>query len=267
MNDHPNLAVISRYAEGGEGLDDATVWSVEVHLEACADCRARLAGSTTGDTRLLLDRVAAAVDRGVEAGPAPAPRRRAWSAVRRRWLVWALAPWLGMSLTAIACAWVLEILKPGLPSLVLLLAPVAPLPGVAIAWSRRVDPAWELIAGTPGAGLMMLLRRTATVLAVIVPALALVGAGTRESLALMLLPCLACTAATIGLGGRLGVRRAAIGVGATWAAVVVLPALVTADLPAVLQPGSVPIWALATVAFAAYAATRAADYRALSSHN
>ena len=64
-----------------------------------------------------------------------------------------------------------------------------------------------------------------------------------------------------------GVRRAAIGVGATWAAVVVLPALVTADLPAVLQPGSVPIWALATVAFAAYAATRTADYRALSSHN
>ena len=267
MTTHPNLAVISRYAEGGAGLDDATVWSVEVHLESCADCRARLAGSTTGDTRALLDRVAAAVDLGIDAGPPPTRVRRAWSAPRRRWLVWALAPWLGMTLTVLACAWLLESLKPGMPSLVLLLAPVAPLPGVAIAWSRRVDPAWELIAGTPGAGLMMLLRRTATVLAVVVPALALVGAGTRESLALMLLPCLACTAATIGLGGRMGVRRAAIAVGAVWAAVVVLPTLVTADLPAVLQPGSVPVWAVATVAFGAYAATRAADYRGLSSHN
>jgi len=262
---HPNLAVISRYAQGGTGLDDATVWTVEVHLEECADCRARLAGSTTGDTRALLDRVAAAVDRGLDESPPPARLVQAWSAARRRWLIWALAPWLGMTLTALVCAWMLESLKPGMPSLVLLLAPVAPLPGVAIAWSRRVDPAWELIAGTPGAGLMMLLRRTATVLAVIVPALALVGAGTRESPALMLLPCLACTAATIGLGGRVGVRRAAIGVGATWAAVVVLPTLVTADLPAFLQPGSVPAWALATAALAAYAATRAADYRGLSS--
>jgi Putative zinc-finger len=267
MKTHPNLAVISRYADGGAGLDDATVWSVEVHLEECADCRARLAGSTGGDTRELLDRVAAAVDRGIATSPAPARVRRAWSAPRRRWLIWALAPWLGMTLTALVCAWMLESLKPDMPSLVLLLAPVAPLPGVAMAWSRRVDPAWELIAGTPGAGLMMLLRRTATVLAVVVPALALVGAGTRESLALMLLPCLACTAATIGLGGRIGVRRAAIGVGVTWAAAVVLPSLVTADVPAVLQPGSVPVWALVTAALGAYAATRAGDYRGLSSHN
>jgi hypothetical protein len=161
----------------------------------------------------------------------------------------------------------LDSLRPDLPSLVLLLAPVAPLPGVAVAWSRRVDPAWELIAGTPGAGLMMLLRRTATVLAVVVPALALAGAGMGESPALMLLPCLACTAATIGLGGRVGVRRAAIAVGATWAAAVVLPSLVTADVPAVLQPGSVPLWSLTTAALVAYAATRAADYRGVSSRN
>ncbi|MGA5299808.1 hypothetical protein ACPCHT_07760 [Nucisporomicrobium flavum] len=267
MTTHPNLAVISRYAEGDADLDDATVWSVEVHLEGCADCRARLAGSTTPDTRALLDRVAAAVDEGIEAGPRPARVRRAWSPVRRRWLVWAAAPWLGMTLSALACAVLLSVALPDLPSLVLLLAPVAPLPGVAVAWSRRADPAWELIAGAPGAGLMMLLRRTATVLAVVVPALALAGVGTRESLALMLLPSLACTAATIALGGRFGVRRAALWVGATWAAAVVLPSIATADIPVVLRPASVPVWALATVALAAYAMTRADDYRRLASRD
>ena len=46
MTTHPSLAVIARYAGGGAGLDDAAVWSVEVHLETCPDCRARLAGST-----------------------------------------------------------------------------------------------------------------------------------------------------------------------------------------------------------------------------
>ena len=36
------------------------------------------------------------------------------------------------------------------PSLVLLLAPVAPLLGVAAAWSRRLDPAYELVVASPG---------------------------------------------------------------------------------------------------------------------
>ncbi|MEV4706273.1 hypothetical protein [Actinoplanes sp. NPDC049316] len=267
MTTHPNLAVISRYAQGGADLDDATVWSVEVHLEGCADCRARLAGSTAPDTRALLDRVAAAMDEAIVAGPPPAPVRRPWSTGRRRWLVWALGPWLGMTLSVLACALLLTMAWPGLPSLVLLIAPVAPLPGVAVAWSRRADPAWELIVGAPGAGLMMLLRRTATVLAVIVPALALTGAGARQPFALMLLPCLACTAATIGLGGRFGVRRAALAVGGIWVAAVVLPTIVTADVPVVLRPASTPVWALATVALAAYVATRSTDYRWLSSRD
>ncbi|MGN9778186.1 hypothetical protein ACTMS0_20835 [Micromonospora sp. H33] len=265
MTIHPNLAVITRYAEGGSGLDDATVWSVEVHLEGCPDCRARLAGTATDDTRALLDRVAAGLDEGIAAGPAPVRARRPWSAVQRRWLVWALLPWLTMTVAVLGCAVLLETLKPDLPSLVLLLAPVAPLPGVAVAWSRRVDPAWELIAGTPAAGMTMLLRRTASVLAVVVPALALAGAGSGASLALVLLPCLAFTAATIALGAVVGVRRAAAGVGVLWAFAVVLPSIATERLPVVLEPGSVPAWALATVALAAFAASRADGYRRLSS--
>ncbi|GAA3340540.1 zf-HC2 domain-containing protein [Amorphoplanes nipponensis] len=267
MTTHPTLAVLARYADGGPGLDDAAVWSVEVHLETCADCRARLAGSTTGPTRALLERVAAGLDRGIAAGPPPQPVRRPWSALHRRWLVWALLPWLTMTAGVLGCALLLDSLQTALPSLVLLLAPVAPLPGVAVAWSRRADPAWELIAGTPATGLTMLLRRTAAVLGVVVPLLALAGAGTGASLALVLLPALTCTAATIALGGLTGVRRAAIAVGAVWAGAVVLPGIADAELPVVLRPGSIPLWALATAALVAVAGARVGDYRRLSSYN
>ncbi|MFI7597307.1 hypothetical protein [Actinoplanes sp. NPDC049681] len=267
MTTHPNLAVISRYAEGGSGLDDATVWSLEVHLEGCADCRSRLAGTATDDTLALLDRVAAGLQEGITAGPAPVRAPRPWSAVHRRWLVWALLPWLTMTVAVLACAFLLAEINPQVPSLVLLLAPVAPLPGVAVAWSRRADPAWELIAGTPAAGIAMLLRRTLSVLGVVVPALALAGAGTGLSLALVLLPSLAFTAATVALGSVVGVRRAALGLGVAWASAVVVPSVLTMHVPLVLHSGSVPAWALATVALGAFAASRADGFRRLSSHN
>jgi len=266
MTTHPNPAVIARYADPAAELDEVTVWSVEVHLEGCAHCRALVAGSTADDTRSLLARVAAGLDAGIAAGPAPVRRPR-WSAARHRWAVWHLMPWLTMTVAVLACAVLLQALAPGLPSLVSLLAPVAPLPGVAIAWSRRHDPAWELIAGTPAAGLTMLLRRTAGVLAVVVPALALASTRTGTSLALTLLPCLAFTAATIALGAFVGVRLAALGLGAAWALAVIVPAVVTAELPAVLRAGSSPGWALLTLTLAGLAVLRADNFRRLSSHN
>ena len=266
MTTHPSPAVIARYADPKACLDEATVWSVEVHLEACSPCRALVAGGATDDTRALLDRVAAGVSQGIAAGPAPAPRRRLPAALHR-WAVWHLVPWLAMTVAVLGCAVLLGALAPGLPSLVTLLAPVAPLPGVAVAWSRRHDPAWELIAGTPAAGLTVLLRRTAAVLAVVVPVLALASSGTGVSLALTLLPCLAFTAASIALGAFVGVRRAAAGLGTAWALAVVVPAVYTAELPALLQTASVQGWVLLTVVLAGFAATRAGTLRRLSGLN
>ncbi|WP_089156265.1 hypothetical protein [Micromonospora sp. NBS 11-29] len=266
MTTHPSAAVIARYADPRASLDEVTMWSVEVHLEGCAHCRAVLVGRVPDDTRVLLDRVAAGVDRAVAAGPVPAPRRR-WSPVRNRWFVWRLLPWLTMTVAVLGCAVLLEAAAPHLPSLVTLLAPIAPLPGVAFAWSRRHDPAWELVAGTPAAGLAMLLRRTAAVLAVVVPVLALGSTRTGASLAMTLLPCLAFTAAAITLGAFVGVRVAAIGLGVAWALAVVLPAVLTARLPAVLEPGGAVAWALLTLALAGLAGLRAADFRRLTSHH
>jgi hypothetical protein len=187
--------------------------------------------------------------------------------VWNRWLVWNLVPWLIMTVAVLGCALLLQALTPDMPSLVALLAPVAPLPAVAVAWSRRHDPAWELIAGTPAAGLAMLLRRTAAVLAVVIPALALASNRAGLSMALTLLPCLAFTAATIALGSFVGVRRAAVWLGGAWSLAVVVPSVVAAQLPAVLESGSSPGWALLTLALAGFAATRAGTFRRLSNHN
>ncbi|MGW0434860.1 hypothetical protein ACWDV4_20270 [Micromonospora sp. NPDC003197] len=266
MTTHPSLAAIAEYAGGGHGLDEATVWSVEVHLEDCAECRARLAGSAAGSTLDLLDRVAAGIDREITAGPAPARQARRWLVLRRRWLVAALLPWVAMTVPVLLGALALNQLLPNLPSLVLLLAPVAPLPGVAFAWSHHLDPAGELIASTPAAGLIMLLRRTLVVLAVIVPVLTLFGAGTGTSLALMLLPCLAFTAGTIALGALIGVSRAAVGLGTLWALAVVVPTVVTEDMPLVLRPDSTLFWALAAAVLFGIAVSRAGEFRRLTSH-
>ncbi|WP_091061433.1 hypothetical protein [Micromonospora humi] len=267
MSTHPSLTQIERYAAGDPGLDEPAVWAIEVHLEDCADCRARLAGSTTPDTRAVIERVAAALDRELAATPAPAARSRSWSVLRHRWFVGTLLPWLAMTAVALACAALLGVLWTGMPALVLLVAPLAPLPGVAVAWHRRADPAWELVAATPAAGLTMLLRRTAAVLAVVVPALALAGAGAGVSLALMLLPCLAFAVAALLLGTLVGVRRAAIGLITAWTLVVIAPSLAAARLPVVLAAESAPGWALATALLTVAALLRADGFRRLAQHD
>ncbi|NGO45406.1 hypothetical protein [Streptomyces ureilyticus] len=264
---HPTTTILARYADGGHGLDDAALWSIEVHLDACANCRESLAAKTTPATTDLLDRVAVSLGQAIEASPSPTRQRTPAAAVHRRWLAWTLLPWLAVTVAVLGCGVLLDSVEPSLPSLVLLLAPVAPLPGVAVAWSRRIDPAWELIATTPAAGLAMVLRRTLAVLVVVLPALLVAGVSTGTSLALTLLPCLAFTAATLVLGALIGVRRAAIGLAVVWSAAVLLPSVAAQSLSPVLQPGSTADWVVATVALAAITPLAATHFRRLTSGN
>jgi hypothetical protein len=253
MTTHPTSALISSYAVGAAEVDDATVWAVEAHLESCAGCRALLAQAVDTDTRDLLHRVAAGIDAGIGAAPARV-RRRPVLALR-------LLPWLATAAGLMLIAVLFERLFAGRPSLVLLIAPVAPLLPVAAAWSRYTDPAWELMASVPRAGLRMLLLRTLAVLAVVVPVLAVAGWGTGHAPAQWLLPCLAFVAATLALGGVVGVDRAAIGLIAAWSAGVVAPSLAGDRLPVVLDGGAWPGWALLTLALTAVVVVRAADHR------
>jgi hypothetical protein len=262
MTPHPRPALIAGYATGGVGMDDATVWAVEAHLEACAGCRAVLAGAVDGDTQQLLDRMADGIGAGIATGPGPARRSRL---PRRTAFAARLLPWLAMAsgliVAAVAFDLAFDRTFDRLPSVVLLLAPVAPLLPVAAAWSRRTDPTWELMVSTPRSGLWMLLRRTLAALVAVLPVLAVAGWVTGNSPALWLLPCLAFTAGSLALGSVTGVDRAAVVLAAAWSAGVVVPSLVLDRLPALLAGGSWPIWAALTCVLSALVLARAADYR------
>jgi hypothetical protein len=151
----------------------------------------------------------------------------------------------------------------GAPSLVLLLAPVAPVLGVAAAWAEGMDPAHELVSATPRAGLYLVLRRTVAVLLVVIPVLVLAGLPGSVSPALWLLPSLAFSVGTLALGGWVGMRNAAGGLAAVWTVFVVGPSVVNAELPLVLQPVSLPGWGLVVVVGAAVLAVRADTYARL----
>ncbi|GGV43807.1 zf-HC2 domain-containing protein [Streptomyces griseoflavus] len=264
---HPTPLMLARYADGGRGLDDAALWSIEVHLDACGNCREGLVAHVTPATADLLDRVAVSLDRTMATSPPPARQHSQAQAVSRRWLAWTLLPWLAVTVAVLGCGVLLNFAEPSLPSLVLLLAPVAPLPGVAVVWSRRSNPVWELIATTPAAGLAMVLRRTFAVLVVVLPALLAAGVSTGTSLALSLLPCLAFTAAALVLGAFIGVRRAAVGLGAAWSTAVLVPSVAAQSLSPVLQPDSTAVWAVITVALAASTVPAAPHFHRLTSGN
>jgi hypothetical protein len=148
---------------------------------------------------------------------------------------------------------------------VLLLAPVAPLVAVAAAWSRGLDPAYEIVVASPRAGLDLALRRTAGVLLVVIPALAVAGWLVGASPARWLLPCLAFTIGALALGDVIGLRRAATGLAAAWSLAVVAPSLVTARPTVLLSPDALPGWAAATVLVAAALALRRRGYTTLRS--
>ncbi|MGW2476394.1 hypothetical protein [Streptomyces sp. NPDC001665] len=250
-----------RYAEGTAPETDS--WSLEKHVESCTGCAERVSAAVRdrGAGAAVLDAVRAAVlaeavpapgdagagrpvlglgawrDRAPGAGPAwrRLPGRRRFGRV-----LWAAGPalrgpWTG-ALALVVCAAAALAYGGGLGgsarALLLLVAPVLPLAGVGVSYGRSADPLHEIIATAPGGGLRLLLTRTAAVLGVTVPVLALAwavlpaSAGGPGPLA-WLLPGLALTLAALGLGSYVGCRTAALVVAAGWAAAVTVPALGT----------------------------------------
>jgi hypothetical protein len=271
---HVPVELLDRYA-GGSGLGADVVWTVEVHLEGCAGCRARLGGAVTRqspETAALLEQVRAGLGAGVAHGHRmPARRRRlpGWlSGWARWWATPALLPRVAMTVLVVLVAVGLDLADGAagrFPSLVLLLAPVAPLLAVAAAWSHGSDPAHELVVASPRAGLDLVLRRTMVVVVAVIPFLAVGGWLVGASPARWLLPCLAFTVGALALGEVVGLQRAAIGLALAWLAVVVGPSLVTARPPVLLAAASLPGWAVGTVVVAIVVVVRRGAYTELAS--
>ncbi|MEU8072781.1 MULTISPECIES: zf-HC2 domain-containing protein [unclassified Micromonospora] len=264
MTAHVPPPALAAYAAGSP--DDAATWTIEVHLEGCAECRDRLGELAAPPLRALLGDAREAILEQARTGPQPVPRRplRRWWL---RWTDWSMPAWAAMTCTAILAAVLLDRNFPDRPSAVLLLAPVAPLAGLAVAWSRRANPNWEVVAGTARAGLELLLRRTLAVLLLVAPVLAVAGLAVGRNPALWLLPCLTFTAATLLLGSRVGVPVAAALLGGGWLAAVAAGSF-TADAnraaavtETLLRPATMPAWATAAVVLTVLTALRAEHLR------
>ncbi|MFF4319484.1 zf-HC2 domain-containing protein [Streptomyces sp. NPDC001568] len=267
--EHASARLIDGYARGDTRLAVDEVWALEAHLEGCPVCRDRLSAAVTTQAPAVLALTEAVwsdlAPRLASAVPAPPRRRRARL---RTWTTPAMTPWLAMVVAVTVLALLLDLMEPGSGrvSLVLLLAPVLPVGGVAASWSRGLDPAYELTASTPRAGLHLVLRRTASVLAVVIPALLAGGWSTGVSAAQWLLPCLAFTSMTLALGALIGVTRAAVALVAAWVAVVVAPTLVTSRTAVALQADGLPVWGLLLALGVAVVIARRGAYADLGAH-
>lgn len=164
--------------------------------------------------------------------PPPAGSRAArvlWAAgpaVRGAWPVAVL----GVALAAVLLARFADFA--GARPLLLAVAPVVPIAGVALSYGAHADPLHEIAAATPSAGLRLVLTRTAAVLAVSLPLLTLAGfllpSSGAPGAAAWLLPGLALTLASLALAGYVGLRAATAVTGGGWLCAVLAPVL-TAD--------------------------------------
>ena len=235
---HPGEQLLRRYARGDDDIAADQLWAVESHLETCAPCRARLApdpvaAAVWADLAPLLDHTP------------QMPSARPWRRRLNTWISPMAGPWLAMIVLVTFVAVVLDRIgsaSPGGISLVLLIAPVLPVLGVAASWGRALDPAYELTAATPRAGLPLVFRRTVAVLAVVLPGLFAAGGLTGAALAQWLLPSLAFTTGTLALGGLVGVTRAAITLVALWVMVIVAPTIALSRTSAVFDAAATPVW-------------------------
>ena len=257
--------LVAGYASGA--LDGVAAWSVETHLPGCGPCRSALATE--------LDQLRLARNRSIllarAALPAPGPAERlatscgipahVWRllavtpSLRRSWLAGValvLAAAIGAARliaaagpAATAAGQPITQLGAGWPALsagllpFLVLAPLLPLAGVAVAFHRRLDPAADLAIAAPVSGIWLFFVRSVAVIGTalaptIVAALALPGGDWLPLL--VVLPALAVSSAALALGTLTGPVSAAIATGVGWV-VLVAGAALAAGSPAVAFGG------------------------------
>jgi len=260
---HAEAEVLERYARGE--LDEARAISVEAHVIACADCREAL-GTRAASARH--DRVWAAVCERVDAprrGPVEALLVRAGvrgdvarllAATPSLTLSWLVAVALSLAFAVVAA----HAGERGL-QLFLTLAPLLPLAGVAAAYGRVLDPAYEVALAAPVRSFRLLLIRSVAVFAVtsVFAALAALALPALDAHAgAWLLPALGLTLASLALSTFVSHVVAFGGCAIAWVGAVMFAEAVTADrLAAFEEAGQVCFLAVTVVAALVIAARRA----------
>ena len=212
--------LLERYANGD--IDALQAYSVEAHLPSCADCRGQIATLADG-ARLIStwDAIEQRLDaprRGpVEAGlmrvrvPEHVARLGATPALRLSWL-------LACAIVLVGAVWVASRREEGLYWF-LVLAPLLPLAGVALAYGPDVEPTNEIGLAAPMRSFALLLLRALAVL-VTTTAMAAVAAlalpGLHWTAAAWLTPALGLTLASLALATRMPPLAACGSLAATW---------------------------------------------------
>ncbi|GAA1973241.1 hypothetical protein GCM10009798_38080 [Nocardioides panacihumi] len=219
---HVDATALAAYAEGR--CTPVAGASVEAHLMRCRSCTAGLRGLMPEEP---VERAWRAVRAHVEE-----PRAGAIERLLRLVGVSAESARLLGAVPAFQGAWVLGLFSitvfAGVAavfagdlgmSLFLIVAPLAPVAGVAASFGGDADPAHELEVATPYSSLRLLLLRTAGVLATSVPVAMLLGLGLPGPAWLAvawLTPALTGIAITLALSPYVGTTTTAAVIGAAW---------------------------------------------------
>jgi FtsH-binding integral membrane protein len=209
MSWHVDEMLVGRYQTGT--LDRVAAASVESHVTACDVCRELFAVDAARFDRSwaqIVDRVEpgrhSLIERALTAVGVPGHVARlvAVSPALRMSFVLAVMLVVGFAVAAAGS-------NPEGRSFrwFLLVAPLVPVAGVAFAYGRLVDPAYELTMAAPLDSFRLVLLRTATVLAVTLPvglvAWPIVPSPATLGVSAWLIPALSLTTATLGLASRL----------------------------------------------------------------
>ena len=250
---HADEAALRGLADGTAGPVLAA--SLESHLMRCETCRAQVNALAFTDS---LETVWAGIRERVEE-PRPSVVERllaragvsqesarllaAVPAMRGSWL-------LGVSV-AVLFAWFAAGLADDLGiGLFLLVAPLAPVAGVAAGFGGDAEPAHEIVVTTPYSAGRLLLLRTAAVLATCAPVAMLVGLvlpGPAWLAVAWLTPAAAAVAVTLLLAPLTGLTQAAVGAATTWALVTFAATHASEPLALVGQSSQVACLALVLV--------------------
>ncbi len=235
--------------------------SVEAHLVGCPPCRNRLGELMSHE---VVDEAWSAIRAHVET-----PRRSLPERLIRRLGISGEVARLLVAVPAFRGAWLLGLftatLFAGLAALFagefgltlfLIVAPLAPVAGVAASFGGDADPCHELVTVTPYPAVRMLLLRTAGVLATSLPVTLLAGLalpGPDWVGVAWLTPAAAGVALTLLLAPVLGATTTAATMAACWSAAVVLASRLSGPVEVVEPTMQVLFAALTLVALAALA--------------
>jgi len=234
MTWHAETAELVRYVSGD--IDDAHAASVEAHLLSCAQCRHQLASSA--DPQRLDEVWAGVVDVLDRPRPVLVERlvRRSGVADHTARLLAATPSlqlsWLVGVAIALAFAVVAAYGRSGGSALFLVVAPLAPLAGVAAAFGPEVDSTYEMTAATPASGFRLLLLRSCAVFATTIAlaaAASLALPGLDWTAAAWVLPSLALSVSSLALATVVRAEVAATTVAIAWVTAVLASAYEAGD--------------------------------------